>query len=52
MSQISTDEAKHLRKADSRKALVHRLGDIQTADVCSLICVHLRNLRIELRFFG
>jgi hypothetical protein len=47
MSQISTDETK-----DSRKALRHLWGDAQAADVRSLICVHLRNLRIELLFLG
>jgi hypothetical protein len=52
MPQISTDETKDLRKADSRKALVHRLGDAQAADVRSLVCAHLRNLRIELLFLG
>jgi hypothetical protein len=52
MSQISTDENKRLRKADSHNALVHLLGDAQAASVRSLICVHLRNLRIELLFLG
>jgi hypothetical protein len=45
MSQISTDETK-----DLRKAWAHLLGDAQAADVQSLICVHLLNLRIELLF--
>jgi hypothetical protein len=47
MSQISTDKTK-----DLCKVLIHRLGDTQSADVCSLICAHLRNLRIELRLLG
>jgi hypothetical protein len=47
MSQISTDENQGLRKV-----LVHPLGDAQAANVCSLICAHLRNLRIELLFLG
>jgi hypothetical protein len=47
MSQISTDETK-----DLCKVLVHCLCDTQAADVRSLICAHLRNLRIELRFLG
>jgi hypothetical protein len=47
MSQISTDETQALRKV-----LVNPLGDTQAVDVRSLICAHLRNLRIELRFLG
>jgi hypothetical protein len=47
MAQISTDETK-----DLHKVLVHLLGDTQAADKRSLICAHLRNLRIELRFSG
>jgi hypothetical protein len=47
MAQISTDETK-----DLHKVLVHLLGDAQATDKRSLICAHLRNLRIELLFLG
>jgi hypothetical protein len=47
MAQISTDETK-----DLHKVLVHLLGDTQSADKRSIICAHLRNLRIELLFLG
>jgi hypothetical protein len=41
-----------MKTKNLRKVLAHLLGDTQAVDVRSLICVHLRNLRIELLFLG